>query len=104
MIPVWDIFICRSSHIICCGIMEILVRVDRRGRIVIPSEVRRSLGIGRVVRLRVREGRIILEAVKDPVERLMELVSKAPSSGDVVEDQFEEALEEQLERLVREAG
>ncbi len=88
----------------CCGIMEILVRVDRRGRIVIPSEVRRSLGIGRVVRLRVKEGRIVLEAVKDPVERLTELVSKAPSSEDVVEDRFEEALEEQLERLVREAG
>lgn len=104
MIPMWDIFICRPSHIIYCGIMEILVRVDRRGRIVIPSEVRQSLGIGRVVRLRVKEGRIVLEAVKDPVERLMELVSKAPSSEDVVRDLFEEALEEQLERLVREAG
>ncbi len=80
--------------------MEILVRVDRRGRIVIPSEVRRSLGIGRVVRLKVEEGRIVLEAVKDPVEKLADLVITAPSSEEVVEERFEKTLEERLERLV----
>ena len=80
--------------------MEILVRVDRRGRIVIPSEVRRSLGIGRVVRLKVEGGRIVLEAVKDPVEKLADLVIKAPSSEEVVEERFEKTLEERLERLV----
>ncbi len=95
-------FICGPSHIIYCGIVEFLVRVDRRGRIVIPSEVRRSLGIGRVVRLRVEEGRIVLEAVKDPLEKLAELVIKAPSSEEVVEERFEEKLEEQLEELVGE--
>jgi AbrB family looped-hinge helix DNA binding protein len=82
--------------------MEFLVRVDRRGRIVIPSEVRRSLGIGRVVRLRVEEGRVVLETVEDPIEKLVRLVISAPSSEEVVEEQFERMLEEQAEELVGE--
>ena len=39
--------------------VEYILRVDRRGRVVIPSEVRKSLSIGRAVKLRVR-GKSIL--------------------------------------------
>ncbi len=50
-----------------------MLRVDERGRVLIPSKVRRELGIGRAVLMRVEEGRIVLEPVKDPVDSLREL-------------------------------
>ena len=54
--------------------MEYVVRVDGRGRVVIPREVRRLLGIGRVVRLRVERGKVVIEPVRDPLVEVSELV------------------------------
>ena len=56
--------------------MEYVVRVDDRGRIVIPSEVRRALNIGRAVRLRVEGKALILEPIQDPLEELSKLVRR----------------------------
>ncbi|RLE96125.1 MAG: hypothetical protein DRJ57_05910, partial [Thermoprotei archaeon] len=35
------------------GKLELLLRVDAKGRILIPASIRRELGLGRVVRARV---------------------------------------------------
>ena len=56
--------------------VEYILRVDRRGRIVIPSEVRKSLGIGRAVKLRVRGKSIVIEPIEDPLEELSRLIEK----------------------------
>jgi len=76
--------------------MEIYVKVDKRGRLVIPSEVRRRLGIKRVLKLRVEGRRLVLEAPEDPLDKLAELVVDAPTSEEVVEDEFERKLEAKL--------
>ena len=46
--------------------MEYVLRIDSRGRVVIPSEVRKSLGISRAVKLRVRGKSIIIEPFENP--------------------------------------
>lgn len=56
--------------------MEYILRVDSKGRVVIPSEIRKSLSIGRAVKLRVRDKSIIIEPVEDPLEELSKLVEK----------------------------
>jgi len=76
--------------------MEIYIKVDKRGRLVIPSEVRRMLGIKRVLKLRVEGRRLVLEAPEDPLDKLAELVVEAPTSEEVVEDEFERKLEAKL--------
>jgi len=76
--------------------MEIYVKVDKRGCLVIPSEVRRRLGIKRVLKLRVEGRRLVLEAPEDPLDKLAELVVEAPTSEEVVEDEFERELEAKL--------
>jgi len=81
--------------------MEILVKVDGRGRVVIPAEVRRRLGVKKALRMKVEDRRIILEVLEDPIEKLAELVISAPSSEKVVEDEFERELEGELGKLVR---
>jgi len=76
--------------------MEIYVKVDKKGRLVIPSEVRRRLGIKRVLKLRVEGRRIVLEAPEAPLDKLAELVVDAPASEEVVEEEFERELEAKL--------
>ena len=80
--------------------MEIVVTVDERGRVLIPGEIRRRLGIkGRSrLLLRVRDDGVI-ELV--PLDRLYKEVSR------VFEDKFRDWREESheasriLEKLVR---
>jgi len=81
--------------------MEIYVKVDKRGCLVIPSEVRRRLGIKRVLKLRVEGRRLVLEAPEDPLDKLAELVVEAPTSEEVVEEEFERELEAKLENLIK---
>ena len=54
--------------------MEFLLKVDGKGRILIPARVRRELGLGRVVRARIEGGRLVLEPIRDPVEVLAQTV------------------------------
>ena len=56
--------------------MEYTLRVDDRGRISIPSEVRKLLGIKRYVRIRVADSKIILEPVRDPLDDLSDLITE----------------------------
>jgi len=55
---------------------EATVKVDTKGRIVIPSKIRRELGISNVVKIRVERGEITLKPVEDPLKSLEKLVIK----------------------------
>ena len=45
--------------------MSIVVRVDRKGRVVIPKDLREKVGIreGSLVQVRVEGGRVVIEPV-----------------------------------------
>lgn len=85
--------------------MEYVLRVDRKGRVVIPSEVRRRLGIEGFVRLRVESGRVVLEPARDPLEELSELVVEVNvRASEEPERLGEEASRRLLEELRGEVG
>ncbi len=55
--------------------MAIISRIDEKGRILIPAQMKRKLS-SKIVRLRVEGDRIIIEPVKDPIERLVTSVKR----------------------------
>ncbi|MCD6444411.1 AbrB/MazE/SpoVT family DNA-binding domain-containing protein [Candidatus Bathyarchaeota archaeon] len=55
---------------------EVTVKVDRKGRIVIPSNIRRQFNIKNLVKIIVKEGEITLKPVEDPLKSLEKLVVK----------------------------
>lgn len=55
---------------------ELIVKVDAKGRIVIPSKIRRELGIRNIVKISVEGGEITLKPVEDPLRSLGKLVLK----------------------------
>ena len=55
---------------------EVTVKVDGKGRIVIPSKIRRSLNIKNIVRISVKDKEITLMPVEDPLRSLEKLVIK----------------------------
>jgi len=55
---------------------ETAVRVDEKGRLVIPSKIRREMGIKKVVTMKVERGGILLIPTADPLESLGRVVVK----------------------------
>lgn len=76
--------------------MELILRVDRKGRILIPAEVRRLIGLKDAVRARIEDEKLILEPIRNPVEELTSLVVE--KNGDIEKDisLFKEAAEKSL--------
>lgn len=56
--------------------MRYILRIDGKGRITIPSDVRRAIGVGRFVELSIEGRRIVLKPIEDPLEELSKLVVK----------------------------
>jgi len=56
--------------------MELLIKIDDKGRILIPVHIRRKLGLKRVVKMRVEENKLIIESVENPIEVLVQTVVK----------------------------
>ncbi|RLE91949.1 MAG: AbrB/MazE/SpoVT family DNA-binding domain-containing protein [Thermoprotei archaeon] len=81
--------------------MELLLKIDKKGRITIPSEIRRKLKIKDLVRLRIAENKLILEPVKNPLHELTLLV--VDSEGDIEKDIkiFRKRAEEEIKKIVR---
>jgi AbrB family looped-hinge helix DNA binding protein len=50
--------------------MSSLAKVDERGRLVIPSQIKKRLKIGSTVRLQEKDGRLELIPVSDPLKKL----------------------------------
>lgn len=55
---------------------EITVKVDRKGRMVIPSNIRRRFNIKNIVKIIVKGEEIILKPVEDPLKSLEKLIIK----------------------------
>ena len=79
----------------------LLLKVDEKGRITIPSEIRRKLGIKGYVKIQVAGDKLIIEPVRNPLEKLMGLV--VDSGGNIEEDirVFRRKEEEKLKELVK---
>jgi len=79
----------------------LLLKVDEKGRITIPSEIRRKLGIKGYVKIQVAGDKLVIEPVRNPLEKLMELV--VDSGGNIEEDirVFRRKEEEKLKELIK---
>jgi len=62
---------------------ETAVRVDEKGRLVIPSKIRRAAGVKKVMTVRVERGSIVLTPVADPLESLGKVVVKGTKDVEV---------------------
>ena len=47
-----------------------LAKVDKRGRLVIPSELKKRLKMGSTVRLREKDGKLEVIPITDPLKKL----------------------------------
>jgi len=50
--------------------MEVVVNVDRRGRILIPAAIRKKLNIRNAVKIIVEEDKLILRPMEDPLKQI----------------------------------
>ena len=82
--------------------MEATLRVDEKGRVLIPARMRREVGMGRLVRARVEGGRIVLEPVRNPVEALVRCVVRGTRDVEREIRGLRRAAEEEGLRRVRE--
>ncbi len=55
--------------------METIVRVDDKGRILIPVDFREKIKLGKVVRLRIENDRLVIEPLRNPLETLRSIVN-----------------------------
>jgi AbrB family looped-hinge helix DNA binding protein len=63
-------FILVGGVLIIGGKLEFILKVDGKGRILIPKEIRSILNIGSVVSARVDDGKLIIEPLRDPIDLL----------------------------------
>ncbi|MCP8308652.1 MAG: AbrB/MazE/SpoVT family DNA-binding domain-containing protein [archaeon] len=80
---------------------ETLVKVDKRGRAVLPLKVRRELKIRNIVKIRVEEGKVILTPVEDPLETLGKIVVKGTKD---VEKEIRRLRRRAEKELLKEVG
>ena len=90
----------RTEYFRICGMMSVRVRVDRRGRIVLPKEFRDALGIseGDEVVVMLEGGRVIIEKAEDPLKVLEEVLGGLSFSRELRRVAEEEGLKELRER------
>jgi len=79
--------------------MEVVVNVDRRGRILIPAAIRKKLNIRNAVKIIVEEDKLILRPMEDPLKQIEELVVKGTSD---VEQEIQGLRKVAEERLLKE--
>ena len=76
-------------------VMGAIVRIDERGRLVVPSEFRKKMNT-EYFEMRQEEGRLVLTPLPDPLKALAGRISRAtPLRG------LDEAAEEEAKRMVR---
>lgn len=56
--------------------MEVTVRVDDKGRILIPKEIREKLGIKSIVKIKVEGDKLVITPIRDPLHILTASVVK----------------------------
>jgi len=75
---------------------EVVVNVDRRGRILIPAAIRKKLNIRNAVKIIVEEDKLILRPMEDPLKQVEELVIKGTSDVEQEIRRLRKAAEERL--------
>ena len=76
--------------------MKRILCVDDKGRVTIPSDVRKMVGVRRFVRMSVEGNRIVLEPIKDAWEELSELVIKVRVKASIQPSKLSEIAYTQL--------
>jgi len=82
--------------------VEQVLRVDEKGRVLLPRALRKKLGINKLVKAKIEENRIILEPVADPVEQLMKAVIKGTDDVEQEISELRRTAENQIKRLIEE--
>jgi AbrB family looped-hinge helix DNA binding protein len=82
--------------------VEQVLRVDEKGRVLLPKALRKKLGINRLVKARVEGNRIILEPLADPVELLMKAVIKGTEDVELEISELRRTAENQVKKLIEE--
>jgi len=76
--------------------MEVVVKVDRRGRILIPAAIRKKLNIRNAVKIIVEEDKLILRPMEDPLKQIEKLVIKGTSDVELEIQKLRKVAEERL--------
>ena len=79
-----------------------LLKIDAKGRILIPAYIRKKMGLKRIVRMRVEKNRLIIESVEDPVEVLVRTVVKGSRDVEKEITNFRKMAEKEAMKRVRE--
>jgi AbrB family looped-hinge helix DNA binding protein len=79
-------------------LIEVTVKVDEKGRVVIPSKIRRQLDIKNLVKIGVRDGEVTLKPVEDPLKSLERLVVKGTKDVEAEVRKLRRAAERELQR------
>ncbi|RLF14292.1 MAG: AbrB/MazE/SpoVT family DNA-binding domain-containing protein [Thermoprotei archaeon] len=64
--------------------MELLLKIDGKGRILIPANIRKKMGLEHLVKVRIEDNKLIIEPVRDPIETLTRAVIRG--SRDIEEE------------------
>ncbi len=85
------------------GKVELILKVDRKGRILIPAEIRERLGLKDLVKVKVADTYLVIEPLRNPLNKIYELV--VDKNGDIEKDikLYRELIEKTLERLIKDA-
>lgn len=84
--------------------MKRILYVDSRGRIVIPSDVRKMLGIGKIVKMSIKDNKIIIEPVKDPLDELSNQIVKVHIKASVEPSELSKMAYSRLMEEIRSEG
>jgi len=76
--------------------MEVVIKVDRRGRILIPAAIRKKLNIRNAVKIIVEEDKLILKPLEDPLKQVEELVIKGTSDVELEIQRLRKVAEKKL--------
>jgi len=79
---------------------EVTVKVDQKGRIVIPSNIRKKFNIKNIVKIIVKEGEITLKPVEDPLKSLEKLVVKGTTDVEKEIQRLRRIAERELQKEV----
>ena len=82
--------------------MEFILRIDDKGRVLIPASIRKKLNLKRVVKARIEGDRLIVEPLKDPVEALTQTVIKGSTNVEEEIARLRKIAEEEALKRVKE--
>ena len=78
------------------------MKLDSKGRLLIPASIRRKLNLRNVVKVHVEEKRLVIEAVEDPIEVLSETVIKGAVDAEKEIVKLRKVAEKEALKRVRE--